>query len=105
MMALGVSLYCAAAIVRHVTWQISYVAAILMLVGLAHATSSVILRWQAQAVVAALWWAGGIASFFLPGMYLYLLVVAELLFGLVAFGLYAMLMERRRAAARVQHHA
>jgi hypothetical protein len=105
MMALGVSLYCAAAIERHVTWQISYVAAILMLVGLAHATSSVILRWQAQAVVAALWWAGGIASFFLPGMYLYLLVVAELLFGLVAFGLYAMLMERRRAAARVQHHA
>ena len=105
MMGLGVSLYCAAGIIRNVTWQISYVAAILMLVGLAHAISAVILRWRAQAMVAAFWWAGGIASFFLPGLYLYLLVIAEMFFGLVLFGLYAMWKERRRAAALDPQHA
>ena len=105
MMGFGISLYCAAAIVRDVTWQSSYIAAVLMLVGLAHAVSAKILRWRAQGVVAAFWWAGALASYFLPGGLLYLLIVAEMLFGLVGFGLYAMMLERRRESGLVREHA
>jgi hypothetical protein len=105
MMGLAITLYVAAAMIRHMTWQISYVAAVLMLIGLAHATSAMILRWKVQGLVAGLWWAGGVATYFVKGELLLALVVTELFLGLVAFGLYVMFLERQRGSGAVTSHA
>lgn len=106
MMGLTVSLYCAAAMLHNSTWQVAYVSAILMFVGLAHAISALVLRWRAQGAIAAVWWLGGIATFFLSGVALYAIVVGEMFVGLVAFGIYAMLLERRRGGGgAVPQHA
>jgi len=64
MMGLSMAIYVASAMITHFTWQYSYIAALLMMVGMAHAISAVILRWRVQGVVAAIWWAGGAAIFF-----------------------------------------
>lgn len=105
MMGLTILLYVAAAIVQHKAWQTAYIAAILMFVGMAHATSAIILRWRAQGFVAAVWWAGGIATYFIPRNYFLTLFVAEMVFGMILFGMYAMWLDRRGPAAQVQHHA
>jgi len=105
MMGIAIILYVTPAIVRHDAGQDTYIAAIFMFLGLAHATSAVILRWRAQGVVAATWWIGGIATYFVRMDYVLLIYVAEMFFGMVVFGLYAMMLERRRATALVQHHA
>jgi hypothetical protein len=88
--------------VTHTVHQISYIAAVFMFLGLAHATSAVILRWKAQGMVAALWWAGGVATYFVPRDYVITIYVAEMVCCMVLFGVYAMMLERRRAAAQVQ---
>jgi hypothetical protein len=106
MMGLGLTLYCFAAMLGHVAFQLSYLAAILMMVGLAHAISGVILRWTVQCVVAGLWWVSAMAVFFAhDGIVLYAIVIADMLLGMVVFGVYAMMLERSREAALVQHHA
>jgi len=106
MMGLATTLYVAAAMVRHLTWQYSYIAAIFMLVGLAHAISSVILGWRVQGVVAGLWWAGGIAMFFVRSSNdIYVIFPLEMFFGMVLFGLYAMMLDRRDRGGRVSANA
>jgi hypothetical protein len=106
-MGTAICLYVIAAIVSHHCGSQAYVAAILFFVGLAHATSAIILRWRVQGVVAAIWYAGGIAEFFITserGGYGIFLVAS--FFGMICFGLYAMWLERRRAAAALElHHA
>jgi hypothetical protein len=98
MMGLAIMLYVAAAMVRHLTWQYSYIAAIFMIVGLAHAISAVILRWRVQGVVAGLWWAGGIAMFFARSSNdIFIIFPLEMFFGMVLFGLYAMMLDRRNS--------
>ena len=104
MMGLTVLLYVVAAIVQHKAGQISYIAAILMFVGMAHAISALILRWLAQGIVAGVWLAGGIATFFVPRSYVLGVFIAEMCFGMILFGLYAMWLEHRSAALE-QHHA
>jgi hypothetical protein len=90
--------------------QSAYYAAVLFFVGLAHGISARILRWGAQGLVAFLWWGCGIAMFFFRtrNAVLSIFLVAAF-FGMILFGLYAMMLERRRAAAlvqgQVQHHA
>jgi hypothetical protein len=86
--------------------QSAYYAAVLFFVGLAHGISARILRWGAQGLVAFLWWGCGIAMFFFRtrNEVLSIFLVAAF-FGMILFGLYAMWLERRRAAALVQHHA
>jgi hypothetical protein len=96
MMGLTVLLYVAAAIVKNETGHIAFVAAILMFVGMAHAVSAWILRWPAQGAVAVLWWAGGIATFFLSWEYFLSIFVGEMFFGMIVFGLYAMWLDRRQ---------
>jgi hypothetical protein len=63
---------------------------------MAHAISAAILRWRVQALVAAIWWAGGVAVLFLNSYratnYIF---YAEMCLGMVAFGIYAMVQERR----------
>jgi len=96
MMGLATTLYVAAGMVRHLTWQYSYIAAIFMLIGLAHAISAMVLRWRVQGVVAALWWAGGIAMFFAhSGKVIFVVFPLEMFFGMVLFGLYGMWLDRR----------
>jgi hypothetical protein len=96
MMGLALTLYVAAAMMRHLTWQHSYIAAIFMFVGLAHAISAMILRWRAQGAVAGLWWAGGVAMFFAhTPKAIFVIFPLEMFFGMVIFGLYAMMLDRR----------
>jgi hypothetical protein len=107
-MAMGsaITLYVIAAIVSHHAGSSAYVAAILFFIGLAHATSAMILRWGVQGVVAAIWWAGGIATFFVTSAReSYGIFLVASFFGMILFGVYAMWLERRRAAALEQHHA
>ena len=86
--------------------QSAYYAAALFFVGLAHGISARILRWGAQGLVAFLWWGCGIAMFFFRtrNEVLSIFLVAAF-FGMILFGLYAMMLERRRAAAQMQGHA
>ena len=80
--------------------QPAYYAAVLFFVGLAHGASAGILRWGAQGLVAFIWWGCGIAMFFFRtrNEVLFIFLVAAF-FGMILFGLYAMMLERRRAAA------
>jgi hypothetical protein len=105
MMGVTATLYFAAAMAQDKTWQISFFAAMMMFVGMAHGTSALILRWRAQGLVAGCWWVGGIAMFFVPWPYPMGIFVVEMFFGMILFGLYAMWLERRRAAALELHHA
>jgi hypothetical protein len=106
MMGVATSLYCFTAIFSHHTDGVAYIGAVFMFVGLAHATSAIILRWGVQGFVAGVWWAGGVACFFVPSENdLLLIFVAEMLFGMVFFGLYSMWLERQRRSAQVQQHA
>ncbi|MGA1981089.1 MAG: hypothetical protein ABSG84_01340 [Acidobacteriaceae bacterium] len=104
-MGAAIILYVVAAIASHHAGNPAYVGAILFFIGLAHAISARILRWSVQGVVAAIWWVGGITVFFVtPDQSVVIFLVASF-FGMICFGLYAMWLERRSAAALVQHHA
>ena len=97
MMGIAMAIYVASAMITHFTWQYSYIAALLMMVGMAHAISAVILRWRVQGVVAAIWWAGGAAVFFLNSWRATSdIMLAEMCLGMIAFGVYAMMLEHRR---------
>jgi len=96
MMGLATVLYVASGMIRHLTWQYSYLAAIFILVGLAHAISAMVLRWRVQGMVAALWWAGGVAMFFArSGNQIFVIFPLEMFFGMILFGLYAMWLDSR----------
>ncbi len=99
MMGLALSLFAVfGGITHHGEHAIAlYLAAILFFVGLAHAISAVILRWAMQGMVAAVWWGGGIAILFaaVAGDDAEIFLTA-MFFGQIVFGLYAMLLERRR---------
>ena len=51
MMGLAMGIYVASAILTHFTWQYSYVAGLLMMLGMAHAISAMFLRWRCRD-----WW-------------------------------------------------
>jgi hypothetical protein len=110
-MGIAVSLYVAAAIVSHHGGSPAYFSAILFFIGLAHGISATILRWGAQRAVTAVWWVGGIATFFFTTpVELISIFLGASFFGMILFGLYAMMLERRRTTAtslqnQVQHHA
>jgi hypothetical protein len=95
MMGLALAIYIAGAMVRHLTWQYSYVAGLLIIIGMAHAISAVILRWRMQGVVAAIWWAGAIAAFCVRSNGgVQRIMFLEMVFGMILFGVYAMVLER-----------
>lgn len=98
MMGVSLSLYCFTGIFTHQAGGPTYIAAIFMTVGFAHAANAIILRWAVQGAVAALWWAGGLACFFLSGGWFVGIFCIEMFFGMVVFGLYTIWLERRRAA-------
>ena len=96
MMGVTLGLYCFTGIFTHHAGGVAYIAAIFMIIGFAHAASAIVLRWQVQGAVAALWWAGGLACFFLSSDWLLAIFAAEMLFGMVFFGIYVMVLERRK---------
>jgi hypothetical protein len=109
-MGAAITLYVIAAVLSHHAGSPAYAAAILTFIGMAHATSAIILRWTAQGLAAAVWWVCAIAMFFVTtseqaiGIFL-----VAAFFGMILFGLYAMWLERKRVAGarqdQVQHHA
>jgi len=96
MMGIALACYIASAMVRGLTWQYSYIAALLIIIGLAHAISAAILRWRVQGVMAAVWWLGGIAVFRARSQSdVEVIMFVEMCLSMIAFGLYAMMLERR----------
>jgi hypothetical protein len=95
MMGVTLGLYCFTGIFTHHAGGIAYLAAIFMIIGFAHAASAIVLRWRAQGIVAAMWWAGGVVTFFVAGFWLLAIFAVEMLFGMVFFGLYMMFLDRR----------
>jgi hypothetical protein len=96
MMGVALAIYISSAMVGHLGWQYSFTAAILIMVGMAHAISAAILRWRVQGLVACIWWAGAVATFFARSRSdVELILLLEMGLGTALFGLYAMMMERR----------
>lgn len=107
MMGVTLALYCFTGAFTH-HFGVAYLAAIFMIIGFAHAASAIILRWRPQGAVAAMWWAGGLACFFITGYWLLAIFAAEMLFGMVFFGLYIMFLDRvdrRMPPSTVANHA
>jgi hypothetical protein len=83
--------------------QPAFYAAVFFMVGLAHGISARILRWGVQGLVALIWWGCGMAMFFFQTRNEVLFIfLAAAFFGMILFGLYAMMLERRRAAGLMQ---
>jgi hypothetical protein len=96
MVGAAVTLFCFSGAIAHHADGVVYVAAILFFIGLAHATSAVILRWPVQGAVAAMWWGCGIATMFVSSQSAMLAIfLTASFFGMILFGLYAMMLERR----------
>ena len=92
MMGLAMGIYTASAILTHFSWQYSYIAGLLMMLGMAHAISAMFLRWRMQGFVAAVYWAGGVAIFVCNSwratnaIMLFEMGIVMMLFGLYAMG-------------------
>jgi hypothetical protein len=105
-MGLALIVYVGAVLATHFDWQYSYLSALLIIVGLAHAVSAAILRWRVQAVVAGLWWVGAVAVLvFNSRRAANSIFLIEMCFGMIAFGVYVMLLERRGNSGLKGEHA
>jgi hypothetical protein len=82
-------------------------AAIEVMLGIAHVASGSFLRWPTQIVVGALWWAAAIASCFVSGNGVAYVFLSATFVCMIGFGVYLMIRESRDKArargARVQH--
>jgi hypothetical protein len=85
----------------------SFMAAIEVMLGVAHVASGSFLRWPLQIVVGALWWAAAIASCFVNGNGIAYVFLAATFVCNIGFGIYLMIRESRDKArargAEVQH--
>ncbi len=96
-MGLSIWIYAVGAGIGNYLWRPSYVAPILIFIGMANAISAMILRWKVQGAVAAIWYAGGFATFFANQKQSIAIFLTATFFGMIVFGLYAMMQERERA--------
>ena len=104
MMGLAMGIYTASAILTHFSWQYSYIAGLLMMLGMAHAISAMILRWWAQGLVAAVYWAGGVAIFVCnTWRATNAIMLFEMGVVMMLFGLYAIWRESRRSGITGGH--
>jgi hypothetical protein len=91
MMGLAMGIYVASAMLTNFSWQYSYVAGLLMMFGMAHAISAMFLHWRMQGLVAAVYWAGGVAIFVCNSWRATnTIMLIEMGVVMVLFGLYAM---------------
>ncbi len=85
----------------------SFIAAIEVMLGIAHIGSGIFVRWPTQIVVGALWWLAAIASCFVEGNGVAYVFLAATLVCNIAFGIYLMVRESRDKAraqgTEVQH--
>lgn len=81
----------------------SFMAAIEVMLGIAHVASGAFLRWTVQSVVGALWWAAAVASCFVSGNSVGYIFLAATLVCNIGFGIYLMAREGRERAGEVQH--
>jgi hypothetical protein len=83
----------------------SFIAAIEVMLGIAHVASGSFLRWTAQIVVGVLWWAAAIASCFVEGNGVGYIFLAATFVCNIGFGIYLMIRESRdkARAGEVQH--
>ena len=101
MMGLAMGIYVASAMLTNFSWQFSYIAGLLMMFGMAHAISAMFLRWRIQGLVAAVYWAGGVAIFaFNSGRATNAIMLIEMGIVMMLFGLYAMWREPKRGGAK-----
>ena len=89
-------------------WQVqSSLAAIEVMLGIAHVASGMFLRWTTQTIVGVLWWAAAVASCFVDSTGVGYIFLAATLVCNICFGIYLMVRESRdNARARggeVQH--
>jgi len=90
MMGLAMGIYIASVMLTHFSWQYSYMAAILTMIGMAHAISAMILRWRMQGLAAAVYWAGAVAILiFNSGRATTAIWLFEMGIVMIVFGLYA----------------
>jgi hypothetical protein len=69
------------------------------LLGMANATSSIILRWKMQFACALVWWATMIAALFVSEAQAGILFLVALFFCQIVFGIYGMIRESQRDRA------
>ena len=85
----------------------SFMAAIEVMLGIAHVASGSFLRWPLQIVVGALWWVAAIASCLVEGNAIAYVFLGATLICNIGFGTYLMIRESRDKArargAEVQH--
>jgi hypothetical protein len=86
----------------------SFMAGIEAMLGIAHIASGMFLRWTAQMVVGALWWAAAVASCFVNGNGVAYIFLSATFVCNICFGIYLMILESRdkargRAGVQVQH--
>ncbi len=89
-------------------WEVhSFMAAIEVLLGVAHIASGTMLRWPAQVAVGGLWWAAAVTSCFVSANGVGFIFLGATFVCNIAFGIYLMVRESRaKAEARaglVQH--
>ena len=101
MMGLAMGIYVTSAILTHFSWQYSYIAGLLMMLGMAHAISAMLLRWQMQGLVAAVYWGGG-AAIFVGNSWraTRAIMLFEMGIVMVLFGLYAMAREPKSSDSK-----
>jgi hypothetical protein len=96
-LALGISLFVfgiSAGIAGHTPQQV-FVAVISVMLGMANATSSLILRWKAQFGCAIVWWSAAIVSLFGSVTTSSIAFLSAIFLCQIVFGVYMMISEAR----------
>jgi hypothetical protein len=82
-----------------------FVAIIGAMLGMANATSSMILKWKMQFAAAVVWWASAVVACFGTEKQTSIGFLVAIFFGLIVFGVYAMICESRRQRLQGAAHA
>jgi hypothetical protein len=80
-----------------------FVAIIGAMLGMANATSSLILKWKMQFACAVVWWAAAVVACFTSEVETGIAFLAALFFCQIVFGIYAMICESRRRNQGATH--
>jgi hypothetical protein len=80
-----------------------FVAIIGAMLGMANATSSLILKWKMQFACAVVWWAAAVAACFASEAETGIAFLAAIFFCQIVFGIYAMICESRRRNQEANH--
>ncbi len=82
-----------------------FVAIVGAMLGTAHATSAMILKWKAQFACALVWLAAAVAACFGSDTVVAIAFLGATFLGQIVFGIYAMILESRRRSQRGVAHA